>query len=127
MFLNAIEFKPSIEEVINLIHDNRGIALLAHPFQYKFSDTESFLNKIISESNLDGIECFYTTFSNEQSNYLVEFAKNNNLFISDSDCHGKNKINHSLGFGSDNLNINKDIISEWNVKFSIKKGLHNYL
>ena len=40
LFLNAIEFKPSIEEIINLIHKNGVIALLAHPFQYKFADTE---------------------------------------------------------------------------------------
>lgn len=118
LFLNAIEFKPSIEEIINLIHDNGGIALLAHPYQYKFNDTEDFLNKIISESKLDGIECFYTTFSDEQSKYLVEFAKANNLLISGgSDCHGENKINHNLGFGSGNLNIDKDIIKNWCIEY----------
>lgn len=118
LFLNAIEFKPSIEEIINLIHDNGGIALLAHPFQYKFNDTEDFLNKIISESKLDGIECFYTTFSDEQSKYLVEFAKENNLLISGgSDCHGDKKINHNLGFGSGNLNIDKNIIKNWCIEY----------
>ncbi len=118
LFLNAIEFKPSIEEIINLIHDNGGVALLAHPFQYKFPDTEDFLDKIINDSNLDGIECFYTTFSEEQSKYLVEFAKKNNLLISGgSDCHGENKINHQLGKGSGNLNINKDIINKWNIEY----------
>ena len=118
LFLNAIEFKPSIEEIINLIHDNGGVALLAHPFQYKFPDTEDFLDKIINDSNLDGIECFYKTFSEEQSKYLVEFAKKNNLLISGgSDCHGENKINHQLGKGSGNLNINKDIINKWNIEY----------
>ena len=118
LFLNAIEFKPSIEEIINLIHDNGGVALLAHPFQYKFPDTEDFLDKIINDSNLDGIECFYKNFSEEQSKYLVEFAKKNNLLISGgSDCHGENKINHQLGKGSGNLNINKDIINKWNIEY----------
>ncbi len=118
LFLNAIEFKPSIEEIINLIHENGGIALLAHPFQYKFTNTESFLEKIINESELDGIECFYTTFSEEQSKYLVEFAKNNNLLISGgSDCHGENKINHYLGSGSGNLMIDKTVINNWKIEY----------
>lgn len=118
LFLNAIEFKPSIDEVIKIIHECGGIALLAHPFQYKFIDTEDFLEKVINESKLDGIECFYTTFNEEQSKYLVQFTKENNLLISGgSDCHGNNKINHYLGSGAGNLNIDKSIINNWNIEY----------
>lgn len=118
LFLNAIEFKPSIHEIIRVIHEAGGIALLAHPYQYKFSDTEDFLENIIQETALDGIECFYTTFTEEQSAYLVQFAKEHALLISGgSDYHGTNKKNHDLGCGRGNLAISKEIIEPWSISF----------
>ena len=80
LFVNHAEFKPSIKEIVNLIHKNGGVAFLAHPYQYKFTDTENFLDKLYNEVALDGVECFYTTFSEEQTNYLLDFAKKRNLF-----------------------------------------------
>ena len=116
LFINHAEFKPSIKEIVNLIHKNGGIAFLAHPYQYKFTDTEKFLDKIYDEVAFDGIECFYTTFSKEQTNYLVNFAKERNLLISGgSDYHGTNKENHNLGVGRGNLKISKDIINNYKI------------
>ena len=116
LFINHVEFKPSIKEIVNLIHKNGGIAFLAHPYQYKFTDTEKFLDKIYDEVAFDGIECFYTTFSKEQTNYLVNFAKERNLLISGgSDYHGTNKENHNLGVGRGNLKISKDIINNYKI------------
>ena len=110
LFVNHAEFKPSIKEIVNLIHKNGGVAFLAHPYQYKFTDTENFLDKLYNEVALDGVECFYTTFSEEQTNYLLDFAKKRNLLISGgSDYHGTNKENHNLGVGRGNLKISKDI------------------
>lgn len=118
IFINHAEFKPPLNDIINLVHNCGGIIFLAHPYQYKFTDTEAFLDKIYSENSFDGIECFYTTFSNKQSDYLVEFAKERNLMISGgSDYHGTNKKLHDLGIGHGNLNISKDIISNWNIKY----------
>ena len=116
LFINKVEFYPSAEKVVNLIHENGGIVFLAHPYQYKFTDTESFLDKIYNEVALDGVECFYTTFSEEQTNYLLEFATKRNLLISGgSDYHGTLKQNHNLGVGRGNLNINKDIINNYKI------------
>ena len=116
LFINHVEFKPSIKEIVNLIHKNGGIAFLAHPYQYKFTDTEKFLDKLYNEVALDGIECFYTTFSEKQTNYLVNFAKERNLLISGgSDYHGTNKENHNLGVGRGNLKISKDIINNYKI------------
>ena len=116
LFINHVEFKPPIKEIVNLIHKNGGIAFLAHPYQYKFTDTEKFLDKIYNEVSLDGIECFYTTFSKDQTNYLVNFAKKKNLLISGgSDYHGTNKENHNLGVGRGNLKISKDIINNYKI------------
>lgn len=118
LFINHAEFKPSLEKIINLVHREGGIIFLAHPYQYKFSDTEEFLNKIYDENNFDGIECFYTTFTKKQSDYLLDFANHRNLLISGgSDYHGLNKQQHDLGIGRGNLNISSDIISKWNIDF----------
>ena len=116
MFINKAKFYPPIKEIVSLIHENGGIAFLAHPYQYKFTDTEEFLDKIYNEVALDGIECFYTTFSEEQTNYLVNFAKERNLLISGgNDYHGTNKENHNLGIGRGNLKISKDIINNYKI------------
>ena len=111
MFINKAKFYPSVKEIVDLIHESGGVAFLAHPYQYKFNDTEEFLEKIYKENSLDGVECFYTTFNEEQTNYLISFARDNNLLISGgSDYHGLNKKDHNLGIGRGNLNISKDII-----------------
>ena len=116
LFINHAEFKPSIKEIVNLIHENDGIAFLAHPYQYKFEDTEEFLDRIYNEVALDGVECFYTTFSEEQTNYLLDFAKKRNLLISGgSDYHGTRKENHNLSVGRGNLKISKDIINDYKI------------
>ena len=116
LFINHAEFKPSIKEIVNLIHENDGIAFLAHPYQYKFGDTEEFLDRIYNEVALDGVECFYTTFSEEQTNYLLDFAKKRNLLISGgSDYHGTRKENHNLSVGRGNLKISKDIINNYKI------------
>ena len=118
LFLNHAEFKPKIEDIINIIHSSGGVAFLAHPFQYKFDDTIEFLEKIYSETSLDGIECFYTTFNEEQTKYIKEFANKRNLLISGgSDYHGKNKRNFELGTGHGNLNISEDILENYNITY----------
>lgn len=125
LFINHAEFKPSLKEIINLVHNNGGKVFLAHVYQYKFDDTEEFLNKIYDENSFDGVECFYTTFSNEQSQCLLNFAKERNLLISGgSDYHGLNKKQHDLGIGRGNLNISKDIIFDWNINYYKKEKIN---
>lgn len=114
LFMNYGEFKPSLKEIIDLIHNGGGIAFLAHPYQYKLKDTEAFISRLYNQYNLDGIECFYTTFTEAQTFYLVEFAKKKSLLMSGgSDYHGNNKRNHNLGIGRGNLEISKNIIANW--------------
>lgn len=116
LFINHAQFKPTLKEIINLIHENKGKVFLAHPYQYKFDDIEEFLNNIYNKNNLDGIECFYTTFAKKQTEHLLKFAKERNLLISGgSDYHGLNKKHHDLGVGNGNLNISKEILSDWNI------------
>lgn len=118
LYLDTKSFKPSFQEITFLIHESGGLSFLAHPFQYKFSDTEEFLEQIYDGNDLDGIECFYTNFSIEQTEYLINFAKKRNLLISGgSDYHGTNKVNFDLGIGRGDLKINSNILSNWNINY----------
>ncbi len=52
------KYELGYAEAIMLIHNAGGLAVLAHPYQMKLTDTEldSFVGKL-KESGLDGIEC----------------------------------------------------------------------
>ena len=111
-FMNHIEFRPPYKEVIDIIHKAGGKAFLAHPFEYKFKDTIEFINDLRKEKELDGIECFHSSANQEQRNILVEYAKNNNLYISGgSDYHGSPKPDIEIGVGRGDLNIPKEILN----------------
>lgn len=114
-FTNFIEFRPTYKEVIDIIHKARGKAFLAHPFEYKFDDTIGFINDLSKEVALDGIECFHPSSEVEnKKDILVEYAKENNLYISGgSDYHGNRKLDIEIGVGKGSLNIAKNIVEEW--------------
>ena len=106
--------KPMYKDVIDVIHKAGGLAFLAHPFEYRFEDTISFINELREEKKLDGIECFHPSANEEEMRILVKYAKENNLYISGgSDYHGKKKPDIEVGIGKGNLNISKEIIKEW--------------
>lgn len=112
-FVNRIEFRPKYKEVVDIIHKSGGKAFLAHPFEYKFEDTIGFLNDLRKELELDGIECFHPSADVEKRNILVDYAKNNKLYVSGgSDYHGDLKPDIEIGIGRGNLNISKEIL-EW--------------
>ena len=116
LFIDTSDLRPSVPEIIDVIHEANGLAFLAHPFQYAISNMESFLNELTQNYKFDGIECYYTTFTSEESKFLIEYTTKNNLYVSGgSDYHGTNKENHFLGCGNNNLNISKSIIENWNT------------
>ena len=111
-FMNHIEFRPPYKEVIDIIHKAGGKAFLAHPFEYKFKDTIEFINDLRKEKELDGIECFHPSANQEQRNILVDYARNNNLYISGgSDYHGNPKPDIEIGVGRGDLSISKEILN----------------
>ena len=112
-FVNRIEFRPKYKEVVDIIHKSGGKAFLAHPFEYKFENTIGFINDLRKDLELDGIECFHPSASIENRKLLVNYAKNNKLYISGgSDYHGDSKPDIEIGIGRGNLNISKEIL-EW--------------
>ena len=114
-FMKQSDFKPQYKEVIDIIHKAGGKAFLAHPFEYKLDDTINFIDSLMNESRLDGIECYHP--SEEEDNnieILIDYTKKNNLFISGgSDFHGTRKKGIEVGIGKGTLKIPKNIVEEW--------------
>lgn len=117
LYVNHTSLYPSLEKTINIIHSSGGLAFLAHTFAYSKNIYNS-LGDIISNYKLDGLECYYTTFTKEQTNCLLDVCDKYKLFKSGgSDFHGTNKVNHNLGTGDGTMSIRIDLISDWyNVK-----------
>ena len=115
-YIDKTEDYPSLEECIEIIHKAKGKAFLAHIFIYDWAKNKvDLVNDIVQNYNLDGIECFYTKFSNEQTQYISSLCDEKNLFQSGgSDYHGLNKPGINLGKGYGNLQIPDYIISDWN-------------
>lgn len=113
LYVDESSLFPSLEKTIDMIHSAGGLAFLAHVYAYSSNISEELIN-ILDNYNLDGLECFYTTFTDEQSKYLVDLCKKRSLYMSGgSDFHGTRKVNHNLGTGRGNLNINDEIITSW--------------
>lgn len=97
----------SIERSIEIICQAGGVAVLAHPFQYKLDDVG--LRELIEhcmESGLRGMECRYSGYSREQCKYLGHLAEEYGLIkTGGSDFHGEVKKHISLGIGTGSLEV----------------------
>lgn len=99
-------------EVTKLIRDYHGIPILAHPFQYHFSEEElrTLLHQLC-HCGLIGMEVFYSTHTAIQTEYLQNLAKEFHLVPSGgSDFHGSNKPDIALGCGKGNLAVPYQIL-----------------
>lgn len=113
LYVDESSLFPSLDLTIEMIHNSGGLAFLAHTFAYSPNIANELLN-IINNYELDGLECFYTTFTKEQSDYLINICKNREMYMSGgSDFHGTRKINHNLGTGHGNLHIDEFIVDNW--------------
>lgn len=103
-----------IERAIEIIREAGGVPVLAHPFQYRLD--EAGLRELIEycmKFGLQGMECYYSGYSAEQSAYLLALAKEYGLLVTGgSDFHGENKKHISLGSGiGGTLNVSYDLIA----------------
>lgn len=83
-----------VTEAIDAVHACGGLAYLAHPYQY--DHPFEILDAIHKE--LDGIEVLHSSFTTQQSQTLIDYARTHDLKMSGgSDYHGSNKIDVNLG------------------------------
>lgn len=113
LYVEMDDFVPDFQTAANIIRACGGKVFLPHIYEYR-ENSEKVLNYILQHYQIDGIECFYTTFTEEQTSNLLKICKDNNLYISGgSDYHGRVKPNVKVGVGFGNLLINEEIIQPW--------------
>ena len=84
-------------EAIKAIVASGGIPVWAHPLGgegEEHSSQEEFLTKleIMKHAGIKGLECYYSRYSKDEIEFLVNCAKENDLYITGgSDYHGTNK------------------------------------
>lgn len=84
----------SSEETLNLIHEAKGLAVIAHPHLIKNRYT---LNELL-EMKFDGLECFYAKFPMDVQKKWLKMAEKKALLVTGgSDYHGNIKPNLALG------------------------------
>lgn len=92
-----VEMKfPAMGEVIDMIHSNHGVAVLAHP-GVNLKGKEYLLDKIL-QLGIDGIETFSSYHLPAQTSNYYDIAKSYKLITTcGSDYHGKTKPSIALG------------------------------
>ena len=114
-YVDESKYTIPLEEVIDRIHNAGGLAFLAHGFIYPFENKENEIEEILKNYNLDGLECEYIEFSNDEREIAKKLCLKYNKYMSGgSDYHAKNKPTINLGTGrNNNLNIKKELILPW--------------
>lgn len=112
-YINMDDILPTFEEASNLVKNAGGLVFIPHIYEYK-DNSEKILKYILENYNIDGIECYYTTFTEEQSNNVLKISREKNLLISGgSDYHGSFKPNVEMAVGFGNLKVEENIIDNW--------------
>ena len=100
-----------LEKCIKLINKAGGVAVLAHPFEYKYN-TEKTLAGLIEyciDNGIKGIECRHSSHSAGEMAYLERLADEYNLLkTGGSDYHGDPKPDISIGTGKGILSVPYD-------------------
>lgn len=80
---------PDTKQIIDLIHDTKGVAIIAHPMIMNVP--LSYYDQLV---NIDGIEACCSYHSSTHIDQVLEYAKQRNILITcGSDYHGINKPN----------------------------------
>ena len=97
-YYRARRYLP-LETAFEVIRNAGGKAVFAHPFQYGF-DEEGLLalTRTLVDYGCKGIECLYSGYTPEQSEYLCSIAEHFGLCVTGgSDFHGSRKPHIDMG------------------------------
>ncbi|MBR4254298.1 MAG: PHP domain-containing protein [Lentisphaeria bacterium] len=93
-----------VDICIRLIHEAGGLAIWAHPL-HAARGARAALRKIgmrLANYGLDGLECYYSMFTDQQQADVLEFARARSLLVSGgSDYHGASHPQVKMGTGID--------------------------
>ncbi len=113
LFVNADDLVPDLDTAIGSVLSAGGIVFIPHIFEYR-DNTPRVLRCLLSTNNISGFECYYTTFTKEQHEYIVNVCKDKGYFMSGgSDYHGVRKPDTFIGVGHGDLCIPDEIVIPW--------------
>lgn len=114
-YYDTSKYYDDCQTLINKIHEVGGLAFLAHGLIYSFDDNRHSVEKILKTTDIDGLECIYPLFNNDDMEFMINLCKKYNKFISGgSDYHAKNKPTTFIGTGIDNnILVKKDLVKDW--------------
>ncbi len=89
LYFDSSKFSLNLKQAVDLIHNAGGVAILAHPFGvYDIKNPKEMIDNILAENLVDGLECYHSDMTEENSAYLVNLCKEKNLLMSGgSDYH----------------------------------------
>lgn len=90
--------RPTPEQAIDCIHETGGIASIAHPGRLEATGAErEKMLKALLAYGADGIECFYTTHTAEDTEYFLALARETGALVTGgSDTHYEEET-HAIG------------------------------
>ena len=115
LFIDKSEDYPSLQTAIKAIKECGGLVFMPHLFIYKsIKDKKGFIDDIVNNYDVDGLECYHSEFSDDEIQYLLELtAKKKLLRSGGSDYHGINKKGIEMAVGKGNLKIEDTLVEEW--------------
>jgi predicted metal-dependent phosphoesterase TrpH len=96
---NSAFGRPTPKEGIDCIHALGGIAVVAHPGRlgFPFEEREAYF-QTLADYGVDGIESYYTTHTEKDTEYFLKTAKKYGFFVTGgSDTHVEMQ-SHTIGF-----------------------------
>lgn len=105
---------PNAKLVSDEIRKLGGKVFLAHLFTYPLRDYKKYLDSLVENNIIDGVETYYSKFSDEEIKFVEKYCKKNNLYMSaGTDCHGNKKPDRKIGIGYGNMNAQIDVVKDW--------------
>ncbi len=124
---NAPGYEPRVqprpEEAISIIHKAGGVAIWAHPYAMRLVPFSTLKKAGLTMKGygLDGLETYYSHFTEEETKNAHRFAHQYNLLESGgSDYHGDNTPGVELGRGLGSLNVPYEVLEKIKRHLGIK-------
>ncbi|MCC8049000.1 MAG: PHP domain-containing protein [Oscillospiraceae bacterium] len=106
--------RMNMDEAAAAINAAGGLAVLAHPYQYRYSEAE--MRRLFADFKSCGgmgIECFYSGYGAEKSAFLTSAAAELGMCVTGgSDFHGSVKPDIELGSGKGGLNVDRELLNK---------------
>lgn len=105
---------PNAKQVSDEIRRLGGKVFLAHLLTYPLRNYKKYLDSLVKDNIIDGIETFYSKFTDDEINFVKDYCQKNNLYMSaGTDCHGDKKPDRKIGIGYGNMNVSIDLVKDW--------------